>query len=215
MQQPMQHESSVHRQRRSQGAAAPPSPPRPSQLRQRRSRLLTAQPQQSDEPGRSAKHPPLPTYVSKLRARARYCALHAWADAHGRATDCAVGPPAAAAAASAASVAPIEPSPSTAPQPASPVRPPSACRCTRPAACAARASTRERARCGRQCGAACGRGDGRVRGAREAAGLAAGLDCAKSAPGLGSPLPHVTGTGLAHVHIFAGAGLAPSVPYPH
>jgi hypothetical protein len=33
--QPMQHQSSIHRQRRSPGAAAPPSPPRPSHLRTR------------------------------------------------------------------------------------------------------------------------------------------------------------------------------------
>ena len=52
------------------------------------------------------------------------------------APDCAVGQAAAA-----ASAAPIEPSTSAAQQPASPVRPPSACRCTRPAACACARST--------------------------------------------------------------------------
>ena len=55
-----------------------------------------------------------PDVCLKLLARARYCALHACADAHSRATDCTAGPPAAAAAASAASAAPIEPSTSAA-----------------------------------------------------------------------------------------------------
>ena len=61
-------------------------------------------------------------------------------DAHGThaqlAPDCAVGQ-----AASAASAAPIEPSTSAAQQPASPVRPLSACHYTRPVACACARST--------------------------------------------------------------------------
>jgi hypothetical protein len=60
--------------------------------------------------GQKRKAPFSPDVCRKLLARARYCALHACADAHGRTTDCAAGPPAAAAAASAASAAPIEPS---------------------------------------------------------------------------------------------------------
>ena len=47
MQQPVQHQSPIHRQRRPPGAAAPPSPPRPSH---QRTTYRTAQPQQSDEP---------------------------------------------------------------------------------------------------------------------------------------------------------------------
>ena len=82
--------------------------------------------------GQKRKASSSPDVRLELLARARYCALHACADAHGRATDCAAGPPAAAAAASAASAAPIEPSTSAAQQPASPVRPLSACHCTRP-----------------------------------------------------------------------------------
>ena len=91
MPQPMQHQPPIHRQRRSPGAAAPPSPPRPSHqrttccqslhLRQRRRQLRTARPQQSHDPGRSARHPPLPTYVSSslpvhatASARMRRCA---------------------------------------------------------------------------------------------------------------------------------------------
>jgi hypothetical protein len=71
MQQPMQHQSPIHRPRRSPGAAAPPSPPRPSHQRTTCCQWLhllplirTAQPQQSHEAGRSAKHPPVLTYVS-------------------------------------------------------------------------------------------------------------------------------------------------------
>ena len=60
--------------------------------------------------GQKRKASSAPDVCLKLLARARYCALHACADAHGRATDCAAGPPAAAAAASVASAAPIEPS---------------------------------------------------------------------------------------------------------
>ena len=82
--------------------------------------------------GQKRKASSAPDVCLKLLARARYCALHACADAHGRATDCAAGPPAAAAAASAASAAPSEPSTSAAQQPASPVQPLSIYRCTRP-----------------------------------------------------------------------------------
>ncbi len=60
--------------------------------------------------GQKRKAPSSPDVCRKHLARARYCALHACTDAHGRATDCAAGPPAATAAASAASAAPIEPS---------------------------------------------------------------------------------------------------------
>jgi hypothetical protein len=58
--------------------------------------------------GQKRKASSAPDVCLKLLARARYCALHACADAHSRATDCTAGPPAAAAAASVASAAPIE-----------------------------------------------------------------------------------------------------------
>ena len=58
--------------------------------------------------GQKRKASSAPDVCLELLARARYCALHACADAHGRATDCTAGPPAAAAAASVASAAPIE-----------------------------------------------------------------------------------------------------------
>ena len=56
--------------------------------------LRTAQPQQRDEPGRNARHPALPTYVSSSVPLQATALLHACADAQGLTTDCAVGPPA-------------------------------------------------------------------------------------------------------------------------
>ncbi len=58
--------------------------------------------------GQKRKESCSPDVCLKLLAHACYCALHSCADAQGRATNCAAGPPAAAAAASTAPAAPIE-----------------------------------------------------------------------------------------------------------
>ena len=96
--------------------------------------LRTAQPQQSHGPGRNAKHPPLPTYVSSsLPVHATALCTHAPMRT--------AAPPTALR----GRLPPLpllrwlllhrsSPSTSAAQQPASPVRPLSACRCTRPVA---------------------------------------------------------------------------------
>ncbi len=74
--------------------------------------LRTAQPQQRDEPGRNARHPALPTYVSRSLPLQATALLHACADAQGLTTDCAVGPPATTVAAPiSASAAEVRPYP--------------------------------------------------------------------------------------------------------